>query len=81
MHPKKEDKQVKIIFLPSAGKNFLHIPDERKEKANVVKPYTQNIPHAVVIAQARRADAIIRIPAPDNPPRGERDPQKGCCLV
>jgi hypothetical protein len=71
MQPIKEDKQVKIIFLPSVGKNFLHIPDERKEKTNVVKPYTQNIPHAVVIAHARRAEEIMRIPAPDNPPRGE----------
>jgi hypothetical protein len=34
----------------------------------------------MVIAQDKRAEAIIKRPAPVNPPNGEREPQNEYCL-
>jgi hypothetical protein len=79
--PKKDAIQVKIAALPPEGKNFLHIGEARNEKAIIVRPYTQNKPIATVTAQARCVEAIINKPPPVNPPNGEREPQKGCCLA
>jgi len=76
--PRKEAMNVKIMCLPPFGKNFLHVGETRNVKARDVSPYTHNSPSDTVIAQERRVLAMTRSPAPVNPPRGEREPQKEC---
>jgi hypothetical protein len=68
--------QVNIANLPSCGNIFPQLSDVRKEKVNTVKPYTQNKPPDTVIAQARRADDIIKRPNPESPPSGDMEFQK-----
>jgi hypothetical protein len=76
--PKKEARHVKMRCLPFTGKIFLHKSEVRNEKENAVRPYTHSRPSDTVMAQERRVLAMIKRPAPVNPPRGEREPQKEC---
>jgi hypothetical protein len=71
--PQKEARQTYKPDLPMTGIILFPIVDKSKANVNDVSPYTQKKLPAITIAQQRRAEPIINIPAHVKAPRAE------CC--